>query len=138
MTDDSAGGLAAFVAGNDNAAAGAPLTRESVDATLARLRDAGRTHWADCWRQRDHHACAVALAERQAVELEQWRARYMAAHDILLRVELVVEDATREPDGFTVDADLFADMRDAFLAYRASIEAGAPLAWAVLEQEVAG
>lgn len=106
------------------------------------MSERATTHWRDCWKQPGHGACAAARIqelERQvevgnAHEVGLWRARYMAAHDILLRVEVVVEDATRTPDGFSVDADLFADMRDAFRAYRATIEAGAPLAWAVLEQ----
>lgn len=105
------------------------------------MSERATTHWRDCWREPDHHACAVGLVERQAAELEQWRARYMAAHEILLLVEQLIESGayTSERAGtIAIDWRPYERMRDAFLAYRASIEAGAPLRWAVLEQEVAG
>jgi hypothetical protein len=127
--------------------------------------DNGRTHWPECWRDRTHHACAVAAVEQAradaaALELEnqelrkwrermeilarendsfradaaQWRARYMAAHDVLLCVEAHVE-AHNQP-GSSADAISFYRMRAAFLAYRATIEAGAPLGWAVAEEQL--
>ena len=29
----------------------------------------GRTHSTDCWRDPEHHACAVAMIERMRIEL---------------------------------------------------------------------
>lgn len=67
----------------------------------------------------------------------EWRARYMAAHEVLLAVEQVIESelagAIAGPP--IVSGDRYREMRAAFLAYRASIEAGAPLGWAVAEEE---
>lgn len=115
------------------------------------MSERATTHWRDCWKQPGHGACAAARIqelERQvevgnAHEVALWRARYMAAHEILLlveqhleAVELRANPAGRGPAASALPS--YIAMRDAFLAYRASIEAGAPLAWAVLEQEVAG
>ncbi len=68
-----------------------------------------------------------------SAEQELWRARYMAAHDVLLAVEAFIDHAG---DAFWIVGDdaSFSQMRAAFLAYRASIEAGAPLGWAVAEE----
>lgn len=69
----------------------------------------------------------------------QWRARYMAAHDVLLHVEAYIESASRDAS-IAGDASKFSQMRAAFFAYRAAVEAGAPLGWAVAEEpaEVGG
>jgi hypothetical protein len=64
----------------------------------------------------------------------EWRARYMAAHEVLLAVEAYC-DAMDVPGFYAVDWEKYRQMRAAFYAYRASIEAGAPLGWAVAEEE---
>lgn len=95
--------------------------------------DAGRTHWPECWRDRQHHACAVAQVEQARADAAQWRARYMAAHDVLLHVEAFID---RAGDTLWIVGDdaSYRHMRAAFLAYRAAVEAGAPLGWAVAEE----
>ena len=62
----------------------------------------------------------------------QWRARYMAAHDVLLAVEAFID---RAGDTLWIVGDdaSYRQMSAAFFAYRASIESGAPLGWAVAE-----
>lgn len=61
-----------------------------------------------------------------------------AALPVLEAVESYVEQV-EDPRVF-VDWHLYRDMRDAFYAFRASMEAGAPLGWAVAEEpaEVGG
>ena len=88
--------------------------------------DNGRTHWPECWRDRTHHACAVAQVEQAEADAAQWRARYMAAHDVLLAMEYFIEAKTQTS---------MEQMRAAFLAYRAAVEAGAPLGWQVAEEQ---
>ncbi len=127
--------------------------------------DTDRTHYPDCWRDRTHHACAVAQVELaradlaaaqeeareakvwldiaselstrmeaeharrlevQVADAAQWRGRYMAAHDVLLAMEYFIEARTQTS---------MEQMRAAFLAYRAAVEAGAPLGWAVAEEQ---
>ena len=71
-----------------------------------------------------------------------WRARYMAAHEVLLAVEQVIESEVAASEHYpgenarwpSVSQEAYIAMRAAFLAYRASIEAGAPLGWAVAEE----
>lgn len=76
----------------------------------------------------------VAVRQRRDARADaaQWRARYMAAHDVLLAVESYVEAIERP--GLVVDWDKYRQMRAAFLAYRTAIESGAPLGWAVAEE----
>ncbi|MBP8293375.1 MAG: hypothetical protein KAX65_11420 [Caldilineaceae bacterium] len=97
--------------------------------------DAGRTHWPECWRDRQHHACAVAQVEQARADAAQWRARYMAAHDVLLAVEDYIESAVPVPgmngSMSATSSTKFNAMSAAFHAYRAAVEAGAPLGWAV-------
>lgn len=62
----------------------------------------------------------------------QWRARYMAAHDVLLHVEAFIEAPIHGDDLHRWNK--YTDMRAAFHAYRAAVEAGAPLGWAVAEE----
>lgn len=61
-----------------------------------------------------------------------------AALPVLEAVEAYVEQV--EGPRVFVDWHLYRDMRDAFYAFRASVEAGAPLGWAVAEEpaEVGG
>lgn len=35
--------------------------------------DRVRTHWEECWRERSHHACAVARIEKLEAERERLR-----------------------------------------------------------------
>lgn len=65
-------------------------------------------------------------------EANQWRARYMAAHDVLLCVEAFIEAPIHGGDLHRWNK--YTALRAAFLAYRAAIEAGAPLGWAVAEE----
>jgi hypothetical protein len=53
---------------------------------------------------------------------------------VLLAVEAYC-DAMDVPGFYAVDWEKYRQMRAAFYAYRASIEAGAPLGWAVAEEE---
>jgi len=73
---------------------------------------------------------SMIYSTQAQADAAQWRARYMAAHDVLLAVESFIED-TEHPDWTNTDWNKYRAMRAAFLAYRASIEAGAPLGWAV-------
>lgn len=41
-------------------------------------RDDGRTHWDGCWKDRAHHGCAVALAERLEADLQARREHTVA------------------------------------------------------------
>ena len=45
--------------------------------------DAPLTHYFHCWRFPSHHACAVALIERQAVENDQLLVRAANAERLL-------------------------------------------------------
>lgn len=72
-------------------------------------------------------------AEYWRADAAQWRGRYMAAHDVLLCVEEFIERTDR-PDRAMADWDSYRQMRAAFLAYRAAVEAGAPLGWQVAEE----
>lgn len=121
MAEHEQGGLAAFVAAGGVGETPAVLSREMMEPLIGAMRA---------------HGEARIQAESYRQNAEMWRARYMAAHEILLLVEAYIE--RMESPGVTVDLYGFAKLRDAFLAYRATIEAGAPLRWAVLEQEVAG
>lgn len=76
---------------------------------------------------------SMIYSTQAEADAAQWRGRYMAAHDVLLAVESFIED-TEHPDWTNTDWNKYRQMRAAFLAYRASIEAGAPLGWAVAEQ----
>lgn len=95
--------------------------------------------------QAEYAATLYALSAAQA-DAAQWRARYMAAHDVLLAVEAYIEMRDAPGRGRIADwdqyrttcDDRYRQMRAAFFAYRASIEAGAPLGWAVAKQEVGG
>lgn len=70
-------------------------------------------------------------------DAELWRARYLAAHEVLVLVEEHIERvedwatpaASRGPAASALPS--YRAMRDAFFAYRQSIEAGGPLVWQV-------
>ena len=74
--------------------------------------------------------------DRQMADAAQWRARYLAAHDVLLLVEELIESEISDgANGLpSVSSASYRSLRAAFFAYRASIEAGAPLAWMVAEE----
>lgn len=89
---------------------------------------------------------SMIYSTQAQADAAQWRGRYMAAHDVLLAVEEYIE-YFNNPREFLSTSEYSAigerkyiAMCAAFLAYRASIEAGAPLGWAVAEepQEVGG
>lgn len=80
---DALTGLAAFIAGetvqrDEEAAA---VTRAKVRQLIDDVKrekgipdtayDIVRTHWADCWRDRSHHNCAVAEIERLRNQLDE-------------------------------------------------------------------
>lgn len=75
----------------------------------------------------------MSYIDQVEAERNMWKARYMAAHDVLLHVEDFCENFLT-PEG-TIFMDRFFAMRAAFLAYRAAVEAGAPLGWAVAEEQ---
>ncbi len=91
--------------------------------------------------QSDYVALLAALGDARA-DAAQWRSRYMAAHDVLLHVEAYIEMRESPSRGRIADwdqhrttcDDRYRQMRAAFLAYRAAVEAGAPLGWAVAEE----
>ena len=118
-------------------------------ATLAALADANQriavlrtdaqrlTGMVDSlMRQRNDLRAEVSDARGRVsyfqAESNQWRARYMAAHDVLLHAEAFIEAPIHGADLHRWNK--YTDMRAAFPAYRASIEAGAPLGWAVAEE----
>lgn len=51
--------------------------------------DSGRTHWGTCWRDPEHHACAVANLERE-------QARVAKLENTLANVTAAGDDAERE------------------------------------------
>ena len=77
--------------------------------------------------------------EKARADAAQWRARYMAAHDVLLCVEDLIESGDHGVSNALVALNRapYVALRAAFLAYRAAIEAGAPLGWAVAEEPTA-
>ncbi len=77
-------------------------------------------------------AIARQMHDAYRQEINLWQARYMAAHDVLLHVEDFCKNFLT-PEG-TIFMDRFFALRAAFLAYRAAIEARAPLGWAVAEE----
>ncbi len=77
-------------------------------------------------------AIARQMHDAYRQEINLWQARYMAAHDVLLHVEAFIEAPIHGDDLHRWNK--YTDMRAAFLAYRAAIEAGAPLGWAVAEE----
>ncbi len=77
---------------------------------------------------------SMIYSTQAQADAAQWRGRYMAAHDVLLAVESFIED-TEHPDWTNTDWNKYRQMRAAFHAYRAAVEAGAPLGWAVAEEQ---
>lgn len=45
--------------------------------------DEGRTHWDGCWRERGHHKCAVAEADRLRAQLKGQKAGLAILEDAL-------------------------------------------------------
>jgi hypothetical protein len=79
--------------------------------------------------------CMQVREEKLERELADVRAKYLAAHDILLAFAEFADTYTEHtgPLGRVSlhDADLLRQALAQLAAYRQSIEAGAPVAWAV-------
>lgn len=54
---------------------GSPLSERRRKVKEQRLGGEAPPHLSDCWRSPDHHACAVALIERQAAENDELLVR---------------------------------------------------------------
>lgn len=65
---------------------------------------------------------ALALAALR-IDNTTWRARYLAAHEILVLLAAFLDDGYHLADRVALES--------AFAAYRQSIEVGAPVAWQV-------
>lgn len=96
--------------------------------------EAGRTHWAECWRDRSHHNCAVAEIERLRnqlaelgmlrmykqdadAEIARLRYEYARLHRVLFTVAEYIDNGVRPPAHVDIDG-LYAKMRDAVNGWR--------------------
>lgn len=71
--------------------------------------------------------------EEVIAKLEMWRARYLAAHEVIAAVEHLFDVGTSYSPtiGSIVDTQALIDLRYQFDAWRKLVEAGVPTHWQV-------
>lgn len=76
--------------------------------------------------------CMQVREEKLEQELAHVRAMYLAAHEVLIHVaEFCDHGVVRQGIDTGIDMRLYRAMAAAMASYQQSIEAGAPVAWAV-------